>query len=96
MSNQREILLQVAKNHGLNIGQAEEIWNLIGNKIAEVISDLDKKTDNLYDADKFQIIHIDNFGKFIPNKNKIRHANYCLKLKLKQNGSKHNVTNIEE
>jgi hypothetical protein len=96
MTSQREILLKVAKKHGINIGQAEEIWNLIGNKIAEVIGDLDKKTNDLYDADKFHIIHIDNFGKFIPNKNKIRHANHCLKLKLKQNGSKHNTTDIEE
>lgn len=84
MTKQREILLATAKRHGLNIGQAEEVWNLIGGKIAEVISDLDKKTDELYDDNKFQVIHIDNFGKFIPNKNKIRHANYCLRLKIKK------------
>lgn len=84
MTKQREILLAMAKRHGLNIGQAEEVWNLIGGKIAEVIGDLDKKTDELYDNDKFQVIHIDNFGKFIPNKNRIRHANYCLRLKIKK------------
>lgn len=84
MTKQREILLAIAKRHGLNIGQAEEVWNLIGGKIAEVIGDLDKKTDELYDNDKFQVIHIDNFGKFIPNKNRIRHANYCLRLKIKK------------
>lgn len=84
MTKQREILLALAKRHGLNIGQAEEVWNLIGGKIAEVIGDLDKKTDELYDNDKFQVIHIDNFGKFIPNKNRIRHANYCLRLKIKK------------
>jgi hypothetical protein len=84
MTKQREILLAIAKRHGLNIGQAEEVWNLIGSKIAEVISDLDKKTDELYDDNKFQVIHIDNFGKFIPNKNKIKHANYCLRLKIKK------------
>jgi hypothetical protein len=84
MTKQREILLAIAKRHGLNIGQAEEVWNLIGGKIAEVISDLDKKTDELYDDNKFQVIHIDNFGKFIPNKNKIKHANYCLRLKIKK------------
>lgn len=84
MTKQREILLAIAKRHGLNIGQAEEVWNLIGGKIAEVISDLDKKTDELYDDNKFQVIHIDNFGKFIPNKNRIRHANHCLRLKIKK------------
>jgi hypothetical protein len=84
MTKQREILLAMAKRHGLNIGQAEEVWNLIGGKIAEVISDLDKKTDELYDDNKFHVIHIDNFGKFIPNKNRIRHANHCLRLKIKK------------
>lgn len=84
MTKQREILLAIAKRHGLNIGQAEEVWNLIGGKIAEVISDLDKKTDELYDDNKFHVIHVDNFGKFIPNKNKIKHANYCLRLKIKK------------
>ena len=84
MTKQREILLAMAKRHGLNIGQAEEVWNLIGGKIAEVIGDLDKKTNELYDDNKFHVIHIDNFGKFIPNKNRIRHANYCLRLKIKK------------
>ena len=84
MTKQREILLAMAKRHGLNIGQAEEVWNLIGGKIAEVIGDLDKKTDELYDDNKFHVIHVDNFGKFIPNKNRIRHANYCLRLKIKK------------
>jgi hypothetical protein len=84
MTKQKEILLAIAKRHGLNIGQAEEVWNLIGGKIAEVISDLDKKTDELYDDNKFHVIHIDNFGKFIPNKNRIRHANHCLRLKIKK------------
>lgn len=84
MTKQREILLAIAKRHGLNIGQAEEVWNLIGGKIAEVIGDLDKKTDELYDDNKFHVIHVDNFGKFIPNKNRIRHANHCLRLKIKK------------
>jgi hypothetical protein len=84
MTKQKEILLAIAKRHGLNIGQAEEVWNLIGGKIAEVISDLDKKTDELYDDNKFHVIHVDNFGKFIPNKNRIRHANHCLRLKIKK------------
>jgi hypothetical protein len=84
MNNQRKILLEVAKRHGVAIGQAEEVWQLLGNKIAEVIGNEDKKTEGLYDPEKFPIIHIDNFGKFIPNKSKIRHANHCLKLKLKQ------------
>ena len=39
------------------------------------------KTNNLFDENKFPIIHIDNFGKFIPNKRKINHANYCIKKK---------------
>jgi len=81
MIKQREILLQIAKKHGVNIGQAEEVWNLFGAKIAETISNTDKKTDELFDSDKFPVIHIDHLGKFIPNQRKIRHSNYCIKSK---------------
>ena len=85
MNRQKEILKQTAERHGLTTMQAEEIWNLFGNKIYSIISDPEKKTDGEYDIDKFPIIHIDNFGKFIPNKRKIRHANMCLKKKNESN-----------
>lgn len=79
MNRQREILVSLAKSHGININQAEEIWNLLGGKVASVMSDPNKKTDGLYDIDKFPIIHIDNFGKFIPAPRQIKHANFHLK-----------------
>jgi nucleoid DNA-binding protein len=80
MSRQKEILKKIADTHGIKISQAEEIWKLLGSKIAETISS-DHKTDGMFDENKFSIIHIDNFGKFIPNKRKINHANYCIKKK---------------
>jgi hypothetical protein len=89
MNKQREILELTAKRHGLSISQAEEIFNLLGSKIAEVISNQDKKVNNLYDPEKFPVIHIDHLGKFIPNQRKIRHANYCLKNKTNE----HNIDN---
>lgn len=79
MTKQREILINLAKSHGININQAEEIWNLLGGKIAEVISEANKKTEGLYDIEKFPVIHIDNFGKFIPAPRQIKHANHHLK-----------------
>ena len=80
MNKQKELLKKIAESHGVKISQAEEIWNLLGNKIAEVISS-DHKTDGMFDENKFPIIHIDSFGKFVPNKRKINHANYCIKKK---------------
>jgi len=80
MNKQKEILKKIAASHGVSLSQAEEIWKLIGNKIADVISS-DHKTDGIFDEDKFPIVHIDNFGKFIPNKRKINHANFCIKKK---------------
>lgn len=80
MNKQKEILKKIAASHGVSLSQAEEIWKLIGNKIADVISS-DHKTDGIFDENKFPIIHIDNFGKFIPNKRKINHANFCIKKK---------------
>ena len=78
---QKEVLNNLARAHGISIGQAEEIWELFTDKIKSTISDPDKKTDGLYDVEKFKTIHIDNFGKFIPNLRNIRHANMCLKKK---------------
>ena len=85
MNRQRDILESIAKKHGLTLAQAEEIWNLFGTKISEVISKQDKLENNIYNPDKFPVIHIDNFGKFIPDQRRIRHANHCLTLKQKQN-----------
>jgi hypothetical protein len=81
MNNQKEILKKIANTHGVKISQAEEIWKLLGNKIADVISSDHKDQNNLFDIDMFPVIHIDNFGKFIPNKRKINYANYCINKK---------------
>jgi|TARA_R110001592_G_scaffold138104_2_gene356609 hypothetical protein len=86
MSKQKEILKKIANTHGVTVSQAEEIWKLLGNKIADVISS-DHKTDKLFDEEKFPIIHIDNFGKFIPNKRKINHANFCIKKKKNESNT---------
>jgi nucleoid DNA-binding protein len=80
---QDNILRETAKEFGLTQLQAEEIFKLFCNKISEEISS-DHKTNELFDPTKFKVIHIDNFGKFIPNQNKIRHANFCLTKKLKK------------
>jgi len=85
MNKQQEILLSTAKRHGLSISQAEEIWNLFGAKIADTISKQDKLQEGIYNPENFPVIHIDNFGKFIPNQRKIRHANHCLILKQNKN-----------
>jgi nucleoid DNA-binding protein len=78
---QKDILLKIAKSHGLTNGQAEEVWSLFINKIVETISSEDKTTEGYFNEDKFKTIHIDNFGKFIPNLKKIYYANMCLKKK---------------
>jgi len=83
MTRQEEILMETAKYYGLTKAQAEEIWALFGAKIADTISKQDKLVDNQYNPEKFPVIHIDNFGKFIPDQRKLRHANHCLTLKNK-------------
>ena len=92
MNKQEEILQELARKHGLNLLQAREIFNLLGSKISEIISNPDKKIDGLYNSDKFDIIHIDNFGKFVPNQKKIRHANYCLTNLKKPDGNNNDKT----
>lgn len=72
---QKEIFLRLVKQHGLQIGQAEDVWNLFGAKIASVIGDPNKMTDGLYDIEKFPIIHIDHLGKFVPVRGKVKYEN---------------------
>ncbi len=81
MNKQKKILNELAIKHDLPIGQAEEIFKLFTNKIALEISANDKMEDGIYNPEKFKNIHIDNFGKFVPDQRKIRHANMCLKEK---------------
>ena len=78
---QKIILNDLAKEHNISIGQAEEIFSLFVDKIATTISEENKMEDGLYVADRFKTIHIDNFGKFIPNLNKITYANKYLQKK---------------
>ncbi len=81
MQDQKKILNEIAKTHGIPIMVAEEVFSLFIKKIVETISDPDKKTEELYDVEKFKTIHIDNFGKFKPNIRNIRHANSCLEAR---------------
>lgn len=84
MNRQQEILATIAKRHNITLGQAEEVWSLFGEKIATTISSPKKDEDGLFNIDNFDTIHIDNFGKFLPNKRKINYANHCIKLKQQQ------------
>lgn len=84
MNRQQEILATIAKRHNITLGQAEEVWSLFGEKIASIISSSKKDEDGLFNIDNFDTIHIDNFGKFLPNKRKINYANHCIKLKQQQ------------
>ena len=81
MQDQKKILNEIAKTHGMPIMVAEEVFSLFIKKIVETISDPDKKTEELYDVEKFKTVHIDNFGKFKPNIRNIRHANSCLEAR---------------
>ena len=78
---QKEILNKLAKEHGLTIQQAEEIFNLFIEKIVCTISEENKMINGEYISERFKTIHVDNFGKFVPNQKRIRYANMCLKRK---------------
>ena len=77
-NRQKEILESIAADHGVPVAQAEEIWRLITSKVHDTISEQDKMEEGQYNPEKFKVIHISNFGKFIPNYRNIRHANLCL------------------
>ena len=77
-SRQRDILLEIARRNGVSVAQAEEIWNSFGATIAKHIGSNHRDDDNKFNLDKFPVINIQHFGKFIPRKKKINYANYCI------------------
>jgi hypothetical protein len=81
MNKQKEILNRIANEYGLQIQQAEEIWDLFCEKIKLEIIKNKKDEDGFYDLSKFPVIHIDNFGKFVPIKQRILFANNVIKKK---------------
>lgn len=81
MSRQTEILISIAKKYNLNIQDVEYVWQYFCDKIHHEISK-NKKIDNLYSPENFPVIHIDNFGKFVPIEKNIKYANKHLKNKL--------------
>jgi nucleoid DNA-binding protein len=84
MKKQKKIINDLAAAHNISIGHAEEIFSLFVEKIASTMSEPNKLVDGLYDIDNFPTIHIDNFGKFVPDSRKIHHAN--IQLEKKKNG----------
>ena len=90
-SRQRDILLEIARRNGVSVAQAEEIWNSFGLTIAKHISSNHRDDDNKFNLDKFPVINIQHFGKFIPRKKKINYANYCID-KNQPYDTEHNTT----
>lgn len=85
VSRQEEILFEIAEKHGISKKDAREVWASFIRTTKEIISEPDKLVDGKYDPEKFKVIHIDNFGKFVPNQRNIRFANKCLETKNKNN-----------
>ena len=75
---QEKILYELASKYGISKGHSKEIWKLLTDKVADTISKPDKKEEGLFKKEKFKTVHIQNFGKFIPNYKKIHFANMCI------------------
>jgi nucleoid DNA-binding protein len=95
-SRQQEVIVKLARLHGITMGQAEEIWSSFGSTIATHISSAQKNDDGYFIEDSFPIIHIENFGKFVPNKRRIKYANHCITYKKKQNEHNTSDTTLQE
>ena len=91
MNRQTEILRDLAEKHGIGIGQAEEVWQLFGRMINQTIANVKKNEKGLYNLEEFPVIHIDNFGKFIP---RTKYINRLNKLKEEQNECIDNTSDI--
>ena len=90
MNRQEEILLEVAKKHGLGIGQARHIFECMCKTIKEVLEEPSKDENGNFNYSDFHCISLINFGKFIPSKRKVERGNLLtknIKLKKEQDGN---------
>jgi nucleoid DNA-binding protein len=79
MTRQKEILNQLAEEHDITVGQAEEVWKHFIGLISDTIQEPKKDEEGLYDLELFKTIHIDSFGKFVPHQRNILNANKWIK-----------------
>jgi hypothetical protein len=77
----KKIIRDLCLSHGIKLSQGEEIASSLFKQIAEIMSVPRKDEEGLFDPDAFPVIHIDSFGKFIPNKKNIRFINSCINKK---------------
>lgn len=75
MTRQQQILKEIAKRHGVPEYQVEEVWKQFTNALASELSKVRKNSEGKFVEEDFPIIHVDNFGKFIPRINFIRRLN---------------------
>jgi hypothetical protein len=81
LSHQDKVIRELADKHGLSYKQACDILNCFADCIVNVMVNptIDEEGNPQY-----KIIHIDRFGKFIPNKWKIKKLIELKQTKLKK------------
>lgn len=76
MNKTERTIRDLAEKHNIPITKAFEIVDLYNQVIAMNISDEDKEDEQgLLDIDKFKVISIQNFGKFVPKPKMITQTN---------------------
>lgn len=77
----KKIIKELSQSHGITISQGEEIASCLFKQLAEIMSVPRKNASGLFDPEAFPVIHIDSFGKFIPNVKNIKFINSCINKK---------------
>lgn len=84
MTNTEKTIRAIAEKHNIPVTNALEITNLYAKLLENTISDPCKENnEGLLDINKFKIVSIQNFGKFVPKPSLIKMTN-TKRLKQKQ------------
>lgn len=84
MTNTEKTIRAIAEKHNIPVTKALEITNLYAELLEHTIADPCKENnEGLLDIDKFKIVSIQNFGKFVPKASLIKMTN-TKRLKQKQ------------
>jgi stalled ribosome alternative rescue factor ArfA len=86
--HQEKLFRKVAKDNNVPYTVVLDIFRKACEKVTIEMGSYEADDKGVKDMDSFKVIHVQNFGKFIPHKQKILASNYQITAKHGREGNK--------
>ena len=87
---QNKIIEQVGAKNNMSKQDSMKAYYKICEFLSHTISSTKRNDDGTFNPDNFKVLHITNFGKFVPNKLKVIQMNKALLAKKSKNKNDRN------